>query len=144
MQVEMNFVVLDTNVVISALRSRRGASFAILRQIGDAWTPLISVPLILEYEAVGLREADLLNIPAQAVEAIIRAFCFFGRETPVYFRLRPSLPDPDDEFLLELAVAGRANAIVTHNLKHFAEAERFGIPVMTPREFLRRIEGEAR
>jgi predicted nucleic acid-binding protein len=103
---------------------------------------LISVPLILEYEAVGLREADLLNIPAESVEAIIRAFCFFGRETPVYFRLRPSLPDPDDEFLLELAAAGCANAIVTHNVKHFGEAERFGIPVMTPREFLRRIEGE--
>ena len=140
----MQFVVLDTNVVVAALRSRRGASFAILSQIGLAWTPLISVPLILEYEAVGLRQADLLNIPAESIEAIIRAFCYFGRETPVYFRLRPSLPDPEDEFLLELAVAGRASAIVTHNVKHFAEAERFGIPVMTPREFLRRIEGEAR
>src|ERR1035441_164762 len=53
----MYSIVLDTNVVISALRSRRGASFAILRQIGEAWVPLISVPLILEYEAVGKREA---------------------------------------------------------------------------------------
>lgn len=88
----MDFVVLDTNVVVSALRSQRGASFAILRRIGEAWTPLISVPLILVYEAVGLREADLLNIPAQSVEAIVRDFCFFGREIPVYFRLRPSLP----------------------------------------------------
>lgn len=71
---------------------------------------------------------------------IVRAFCFFGRETPVYFRLRPSLPDPGDEFLLELAVAGRADAIVTHNVKHLIGAERFGIQVVTPREFLRRIE----
>jgi putative PIN family toxin of toxin-antitoxin system len=140
----MDFVVLDTNVVVSALRSKRGASFAILNKIGEAWTPLISVPLILEYEAVGLREASLLKIPAESIEAIVRAFCFFGRETPVYFRLRPSLPDPDDEFLLELAVAGRANAVVTHNVKDFAGAERFGIPVTTPREFLRKIEGEAR
>jgi hypothetical protein len=69
--------------------------------------------LILEYEAVGLREAELLNIPAYSVEAIVRAFCFFGRETPIHFWLRPSLPD----------------------------VERFGIGVMTPREFLRRIEG---
>jgi putative PIN family toxin of toxin-antitoxin system len=140
----MDFVVLDTNVLVSALRSRRGASFAILRRIGEAWTPLVSVPLILEYEAVGLREAELLNIPAQTVEAIIRAFCFFGRETPVYFRLRPFLADPGDEFLLELAVAGRADAIVTHNVRHLHRAEQFGIQVMTPREFLRRIEREGR
>ena len=140
----MDFVVLDTNVVVSALRSKRGASFAILSNVGKTWTPLISVPLILEYEAIGLREENLLNIPAESIEAIVRAFCFFGRETPVYFRLRPSLPDPDDEFLLELAVAGRANALVTHNVKDFAGAERFGIPVMTPREFLRKIGGEAR
>ncbi len=53
----MYSVVLDTNVVISALRSRRGASFAILRRIGDGWVPLISVPLLIEYEAVGKREA---------------------------------------------------------------------------------------
>jgi predicted nucleic acid-binding protein len=70
------------------------------------------------------------------------AFCFVGRETDVYFRLRPLLPDPDDEFLLELAVAGRADGIVTHNVRHFAGAERVGIRVMTPREFLRTIEGE--
>src|ERR1017187_9606901 len=60
------------NVVISALRSRRGASFAILRQIGEAWVPLISVPLILEYEAVGKREAERAGLPASAVDAIVR------------------------------------------------------------------------
>lgn len=140
----MHFIVLDTNVVVAALRSRRGASFAILRRIGEAWTPLISVALILEYEAVGTREAGLLNISAQSVEAIVRAFCFYGRETPIYFRLRPFLPDPGDELLLELAVAGRADAIVTHNVRHLAGAERIGIQVVTPREFLRRIEGEER
>jgi len=102
------------------------------------------VALILEYEAVGTREAGVLNIPTQSVEAIVRAFCFYGRETPIYFRLRPFLPDPGDELLLELAVAGRADAIVTHNVRHLAGAERFGIQVMTPREFLRRIEGEER
>ena len=68
----MYSIVLDTNVVISALRSRRGASFAILRQIGEAWVPLISVPLILEYEAVGKREAERAGLPASAVDAIVR------------------------------------------------------------------------
>lgn len=101
---------------------------------------MISVPLILEYEAVGKRQAQLLKIPEATVEAILRAFCFFGRETDIHFRLRPFLPDPSDEFLLELAVAGRADAIVTHNVRHFAGVERFGIRVLTPREFLRTIE----
>lgn len=135
-------VVLDTNVIVSALRSRRGASFAILQRIGEAWEPLISVPLILEYEAVGKREAERLGIPASTVDAIVRAFCFIGRETSVHFRVRPFLPDPGDEFLLELAVAGAADAIVTHNVRHFAGVEQFGVPVLTPREFLGRIEEE--
>jgi predicted nucleic acid-binding protein len=138
----MHSVVLDTNVVVAALRSRRGASFAILRRLGRDWTPLISVPLILEYEAVGKREGHRLKIPESTVEALIRAFCFFGQETDIHFRQRPFLPDPGDEFLLELAVAGRAEAIVTHNVRHFVGVEKFGIRVLTPREFLRTIEGE--
>jgi putative PIN family toxin of toxin-antitoxin system len=140
----MYSIVLDTNVVISALRSRRGASFAILQQIGESWVPLISVPLILEYEAVGKREAGNLNIPESTVEAIIRAFCFAGRETDVYFQIRPFLPDPGDEFLLELAVAGHADAIVTHNVRHFFGAEQFGIRVMTPGEFLRTMKEQGK
>jgi putative PIN family toxin of toxin-antitoxin system len=135
----MYSVALDTNVVVAALRSRRGASFAIVRRIGQGWVPLISVPLILEYEAVGKRQAELLKIPEATVEKIVRAFCFFGRETDIHFRLRPFLPDPSDEFILELAVAGRADAIVTHN---FVGVERFGIRLLTPRDFLRTIEGE--
>ncbi len=100
------------------------------------------MPLILEYEAVASREAERLGLPDFTVDAIIRAFCVAGRETSVRFRIRPLLRDPGDEFLLELAVAGAAHAIVTHNVRHFAGAEQFGVPVLTPREFLRRIEEE--
>jgi predicted nucleic acid-binding protein len=81
----MYAVVLDTNVIIAALRSRRGASFAVLHRIGIEWEPLISVPLILEYEAVGKREAQKLKIPVGTVDAIIRAFCFTGRKIDIYF-----------------------------------------------------------
>ena len=135
-------IVLDTNVLIAALRSRRGASFAVLQRIGEEWEPLISVPLLLEYEAVGKREAVKLGIPLSTIDAIVRAFCFAGRETTVHFRVRPFLSDPGDEFLLELAVAGAADAIVTHNVRHFAGIEQFGIRALTPREFLRKIEEE--
>jgi predicted nucleic acid-binding protein len=135
-------VVLDANVLVAALRSRRGASFALVSKIGSAWLPLISVPLVLEYEAVGKREAQRLDIPESAIEAILRAFCFFGCETEIYFRVRPFLSDPGDEFILELAVAGRADAIVTHNIRHFRGVDRFGIRVLTPLDFLRTIDME--
>jgi putative PIN family toxin of toxin-antitoxin system len=136
-------IVLDTNVIISTLHSRRGASFAVLQRIGKAWEPLISVPLILEYEAVGKREAEKLGIAWATIDAIVTAFCFTGHETDVHFRVRPFLSDPGDEFLLELAVAGAADAIVTHNTRHFAGVDRFGVRVLTPREFLQIIEEEA-
>ena len=55
----------------------------------------------------------------KAVEQIVKAFCFFGIETEVYFRLRPVLQDPNDDFILELAAAGGADSIVTHNARHF-------------------------
>src|SRR5436189_5617442 len=100
----MHAVVFDTNVLIAALRSQRGASFAILRRIGQGWVPLISVPLILEYEAVGMREAQRLKIPASTVEAVIHAFCFTGQETNIHFSLRSFLPDHCDESLLVVAV----------------------------------------
>jgi hypothetical protein len=89
-------VVLDKNLIIAALRSRRGASFAILHRLGQGWMPLISVALILEYEAVGRREAQRLKIPVSTVDAIVRAFCFLGRETDIHFRLRPFLQDPGE------------------------------------------------
>lgn len=131
-------------MIVAALRSRRGASYALLRELGRAWVPLISVPLLLEYEAVGKREVRRLGISESVVNAIIEAFCFMGRETDVHFQIRPFLSDPADEFILELAVAGHAEAIVTHNVRHFAGVNRFGIQVLTPREFLQRIEAEER
>jgi len=115
----MYSIALDTNVFISALRSRRGASFAILRQIGESWVPLISVPLILEYEAVGKREAARLQI-ARAPSRRSSAHSASPAARPTFTSGSGHFSGPGDEFLLELAVAGRADAIVTHNVRHFA------------------------
>ena len=79
-------------------------------------------------------------MPLSTVDLIVRAICFLGRETTVHFRTRPFLPDPGDELLLEVAVAGAADAIVTHNIRHFTGVEQFGVRALTPREFLRKIE----
>ena len=136
--------VLDTTVIVAALHSSRGASFAALRQIGQSWTPLISVPLILEYEGVAKREAQRLKLAQSVVDAMVRAVCYFGRETEICFSLRPALSETDAECLVELAVAGRADALVTRNAEYFPEAGRFGIAVVTPREFLNKIAEEDR
>jgi putative PIN family toxin of toxin-antitoxin system len=134
----MRRIVMDTNVFIAALKSKRGASFRLLEMAGDGrWELNMSVALALEYEAIGKREADKLGIPDSAVDDIVDMLCRTSRHHAIHFRLRPELSDPDDEFLLELAFVARCDFIVTHNIRHLQHAERFGIGVVTPGEFLR-------
>jgi putative PIN family toxin of toxin-antitoxin system len=105
----MHRVVIDTKVLVSALRSRRGASFRLIGMLGDSrWQPVVSVPLILEHEEVAKREAARLGLAESAVDAILDAFCQVGQRQVVRFRVRPVLTDPDDEFVLELAVASQS------------------------------------
>jgi len=130
-------VVLDTNVLVSALRSKRGASHRLMRLIGDArWQVIISVALVLEYEAVALRHCASLGIRASVATDIVDIFCAAGRQSPIHFRWRPLLRDPGDEFILDLAVAGQCQFIVTHNKRDFEGVEQFGTRAVTPREFL--------
>lgn len=131
-------IVMDTSVLVSALRSRRGASFRLLEMAGSAaWRLNLSVALALEYEATGKREGAKVGIPVSAIDDIVDMLCRVSRHHAVHFRLRPELSDPDDESVLELAFVSRCDFIVTHNLRHFRPAERFGIAVVTPGEFLR-------
>ena len=110
--------------------------------LGGLVTPLVSVPLILEYEAV-LTRPELLSVTgfsqADAI-TIVKAFCKQGQGIHLTTRIRPQLADPADEFVLETAVHGRADAIVTFNLKHFNPAAgKFGVQVITPRDALERV-----
>lgn len=133
--------VFDTNVFVSALRSRRGASFRLLSLIGSGRFELvISVPLALEYEAVGLRTLPDTTLMPEAFDDLLNLVCREARQQAVYYSWRPCLPDPGDDMVLEVAVAAGGATVVTHNVRDFTGAERFGVPVCRPQEFLARIE----
>lgn len=130
-------VVLDTSVLIAALRSRRGASFELLRLVGDSrWQLHLSTALLLEYEAVARRQAQYLWLRPDLIEAVVDFLCASAKEHAISFRWRPFLSDPDDDFILELAVAAQAQYIVTHNLRDFAGIETFGLEAVTPARML--------
>ncbi len=113
-------IVLDTSVIIAALRSRRGASFELLRLVGDErWQLHLSTALLLEYEAVARRESQELWLSPDLIEAVLDYLGANAQEHAISFRWRPFLSDPDDDFILELAVAAKAQYIVTHNLRDF-------------------------
>ena len=134
-------VVLDTNVLIAALRSRYGGSAALLQKLGadPRWQSNLSVSLVAEYTEVVHREARLLGYSWQDCEDFLDYICMAGVERPIYFRWRPALVDPDDDLVLELAVACGAAHIITHNRRHFTAAERFGIVPLSPAEFLAKL-----
>ena len=137
----MHQVVVDTNVLVAALRSKRGASHRLISQLGDRrWQPVLSVTLVLEYEAAATRACETLGIPSSVASDIIDMICAVGRQSPVRFRWRPVLPDPGDDFVLELAVAAGCDVILTFNQKDFEGAEAFGIRCLTPAQFLEIIE----
>jgi len=133
-------IVLDTNVLISALRSRRVASFRLLSLIGTGRFDIaLSVPLVLEYEGVADRMLADLGVSGSHLSDILDYLCSVAIHRPVFFLWRPTLPDPKDDMVLELAVDASAEIIVTFNTRDFLGVDRFGIRVMTPREYLQQI-----
>lgn len=131
-------MVLDTSVLVTALRSKDGASNLLLEAVLTGQIkPLLSVPLVLEYEAVLKRPEQLFyfRLSAGQIDRLLDVICGLGILVQLSFRWRPQLSDPDDEMVLDTAVNGRANAIVTHNRRDFqAGARWFGIQVLSPAE----------
>ena len=136
-------LVIDTDVFVAAIRSPSGASAALLLSILErSATMLISVPLAFEYEATGLRAEHLLA--AQATETdvtnLIDVLLDVAEAVEVHYQWRPQLSDAGDEMVLEAAVNGQADAIVTFNRKDYGDAPtRFGIAVLNPGDALREI-----
>jgi putative PIN family toxin of toxin-antitoxin system len=130
--------------VVAAMRSPAGASAAIIRAVrARQATLLLSVPLAIEYEAVCRRsehrvEAGLSN---PQVEIFLDALVAIGEPVETHFLWRPQLRDPNDEMVLEAAVNGRADALVTFNVRDYGTAAaRFGVAVLLPREAIARIK----
>lgn len=136
----MKRIVLDTNILVAGLRSSNGASFAILRLVAQrAVVPLVTTTLFLEYEAVLKRPEQCATTGFSTVDmdAFLREFAALAEPVDVHFNWRPQSSDPADEMVLEAAVNGRADALITHNVRDLgAAAARFGISVMLPGLFL--------
>lgn len=133
-------IILDTNVLVSALRSRNGASFRLLRIIDSGKFELaISVPLVLEYEALSKKQSRETGLSLSDIDAILNYVCSIAKHYRIYYLWRPFLRDPKDDMVLELAVASNAKYIVTFNTADFKGIEKFGLHVIKPRDFLKEI-----
>jgi putative PIN family toxin of toxin-antitoxin system len=135
--------VLDTDVLVAAFRSARGASRQILfAALDHRFELLLSVPLLLEYEAVLNRPKHRAASGVNSTEIghVLDDLAGVARPVALSYRWRPRLPDPDDDMVFETAANGNADAIVTFNRRHFvAAAEGFGFAILLPREALQLI-----
>ncbi len=129
----MKNIVIDTNVLLSAIYSNKGTSYKLLSMIdSDKFTVNISTTLIYEYEEI-LKLKSKLEI--KYIDSILNYICKIGKKNKIFYLWRPKLKDVDDDFLLELAVKSNST-IVTLNGKDFKPASEFNLKVMTPKEFL--------
>jgi predicted nucleic acid-binding protein len=139
----MSRVVLDTSVLVAAVRSRRGASFELIARLGTgAFDVAVSVSLVLEYEGVLLRHLAASSLDEKDVRVLIDYICDVAIRQEIFFLWRPYLRDPGDDLILELAVAAGCDAIVTHNVRDFGGAEKLGVRIVTPKQFLQELRGE--
>lgn len=136
-------LVLDTDVIVAGLRSPAGASRRLLQYLrADRVQAVATMSMFIEYEAVLTRPEHLAATGLSLTETGRFLDGLAALVTPVtpHFLWRPQLRDPDDEMVLEAAVNGRANAIVTFNQRDFLPAASgFGIGVERPSDMIRRL-----
>ena len=137
-------IVLDTSVVVAAVRTRLGAGNAVLRLVAQRRVvALATPPLFLEYEdALKRPEHQLVHgLTPEAVDQFLAELAALLEPVEVHFQWRPQSRDPNDEMVLEAAINGQADALVTYNTKDFAEAgERFRISVLRPVDLLKKVK----
>jgi len=135
---------LDTDVLVAGLRSATGASRRLLELLDEErFEAVANVSMMLEYEAVLKRPENLLaaGLSVKDIDDFLNSLAMLVVPVPSFFLWRPVLRDPADEHVLEAAINGQADAIVTFNVRHFAPAAgRFRLQVLRPGEVLRRLE----
>lgn len=134
--------VIDTNILVAAIRSRRGASFPLLSRLAErdpGYQPVVSVPLVLEYQDAMARAADANELSNQDIEDILDFFVSVSLRQKIFYLWRPLLKDAEDDHVLEVAVAARADYIVTFNIRDFKGVDTFGVKSITPQHFLQII-----
>jgi putative PIN family toxin of toxin-antitoxin system len=140
----MYSVLLDTNVLVSGLSSSRGASFVLLEAVAAGQLHIAASPALwLEYEAVLKRDEirALHGMSAAQIDDILSALAVWVRPVSLHYVWRPQLRDPSDEMVLEAAVNGQVSAIVTHNIRDFAQAvPKFGLQALTPAQMILMME----
>lgn len=133
-------IVIDTNVIVSALKSRNGFSFKLLSIIDDKrFKVFISVPVLLEYEDSLKRDRTKIKLNKNDIDAILDYICFISEKREIFFLWRPYLRDLKDDMFLELAVESDSDYIITFNKKDYEGVEKFNIKILTPKEFLKKI-----
>lgn len=129
--------VIDTNVLYAGLYSARDASYQILRLIErGVIQPILSTTLLFEYEEILKRNQEMLGLSDLAVDDVLDGLCVRGECRRIHFLWRPTLSDPKDDHILELAVAAGNADVVTHNVDDFVGASAFGIRIITPAKLL--------
>ena len=130
-------IVLDTNVLVAALRSRTGASFRLLEQVGrGAFEVVVSTPLVLEYEDVLTRSE--FGFPEEMTTPVLDYLCLVGQPQSIHFLWRPFFRDPKDDLVLEVAFNAGAH-IVTFNARDFKNTDELGVKIFSPRAFLEKV-----
>jgi len=138
---EIPNIVIDTNVIVSSLRSKRGASFKLISLLtSDLFDFSISVPLVLEYESVLFRKLNNKPYTEDDINDFLNYICKVGDKRKVYFLWRPFLKDAKDDMVLELAIESNSDYIITFNKNDFVGSEKFGKEILTPSEFLTKLK----
>lgn len=135
-------IVIDTNVLVAAMRSRTGASRRLISLIpSDKFEFSMSVTLYLEYLDVMTRKENIPpGITDKEMVQFVRELLSYSRKQGIYFKWRPALKDADDDFVLELAIASQSEYIITFNERDFRDIELFGIEAISPSSFLKLLE----